>query len=163
MDSEHAGCIRHSEHTDALVNGGCEISGAALTVARRNARRMIRQGYQWAICGIGRIDGICEIGGGCDPREAELPQPQVGTVHTPVGNTYTVWLPGIIPLYPEGWCSCPFFRKNAICKHLYFAVEATVEAMGHAPLSWREGETRETAHGLASRRSVAAHQGLCRP
>jgi hypothetical protein len=114
--------------SDPPVNGGRELSGRAVVVAHRNAQSMSKQGYQWVACQT------------CSVPVGGVPRPQVGEVHTPKGDTYTVWLPGALALYPEGKCDCPFFVQNAICKHLYFAVEEARKASCPATIAaWEPG------------------------
>lgn len=36
---------------------------------------------------------------------------------------YQVALPGVYTQHPEGWCTCPAWQKNGVCKHVYIASE----------------------------------------
>lgn len=36
---------------------------------------------------------------------------------------YQVTVPGYSPTWPEGKCTCPAWKKEGICKHIYMAVE----------------------------------------
>ena len=86
-------------------NAGVPLSGGAVSVAWKNAKSMVTQGYGFV------PDGVFHWHGGC--------------VTNPLGRCYDVYLPGAYPEHPEGKCNCAFFGRHAICKHIYFAIEQT--------------------------------------
>ena len=94
-------------------NAGVPLSGGAVSVAWKNAKQMVRQGYGY------QPDGVFFWHG--------------GRVLSPLGKCYDVYLPGAYPDHAEGKCSCPFFSRHAICKHIYFAVEQTEILKALAP------------------------------